>query len=249
MRYYSLFLIVAFISAAFVFYTILKRENKSLFLLPVTFNTLFLASLVGARLGECIFYFPDYYMRNPLEIFIPYHNGEYVGIGGLSSHGAALVIIPALILTARNNKISTYWLIDRVCVVVPLAAFFIRIGNLMNSEIVGTETDIFWGFIFERRNEDFPRHPVQLYEALCYLCIFIFIYRFYKIKQDKITGGIILGLFLVLTFFLRFILEMFKAPLNDFDRNSIFSIGQYLNLFFSFTGAALLYLRSSRFNN
>jgi prolipoprotein diacylglyceryl transferase len=239
-RYYGLFMVIAFMASSFVFYRILKYERESLFLLPVTVNAVFLGTLIGARLGECFFYFPEYYLNNPLEIIIPFRNGEYTGIGGLSSHGAAIFILAFLFFTAKNVKKPALWLIDRVCVTVPLAAFFIRAGNLMNSEILGTETSLPWGFIFELKGEDFPRHPVQLYEAVCYLIVFFVIYNFYRQKRNKIRQGTILGLFLVLIFFSRFALEMFKAPISEFDNYSLFSTGQYLSLFFAFAGVSLL---------
>jgi prolipoprotein diacylglyceryl transferase len=248
-RYYGILMVVAFIMSAFVFYRILKREGESLFLLPVTVNAVFLGTLIGARLGECLFYFPEYYLKHPLEIIIPFHNGEYTGIGGLSSHGAALAILVFMFFTAKTVKKPALWLIDRVCITIPLAAFFIRTGNLLNSEILGTETSVPWGFIFEQRSEDFPRHPVQLYEAVCYLTVFFVIYSFYRKKQDKIRQGTVLGLFLILIFFPRFILEMFKAPISEFDNYSLLSMGQYLSLFFAFAGVALLTYLSQRIEN
>lgn len=239
-RYYGLFLIVAFVFSSFVFYRILKREGESLFLLPVTANAVFLSAIIGARLGECLFYFPEYYFKNLLEIIIPFHNGEYTGIGGLSSHGAAIAIPVALFFTAKNIRKPALWLIDRVCVTIPLAAFFIRLGNLMNSEILGTETSLPWGFIFELRNENFPRHPIQLYEAFWYLLMFFVIYYFYRKKYTEIRNGTILGLFLILIFLPRTALEIFKAPISQFDKYSLLSTGQYLSLFFVFAGIALL---------
>ncbi|MDR1886304.1 MAG: prolipoprotein diacylglyceryl transferase [Prevotellaceae bacterium] len=239
-RYYGLLMVVAFLTASFVFYRILKHEGESLFLLPVTANAVFLGTLIGARLGECLFYFPEYYLKNPLEIIFPFRNGEYTGIGGLSSHGAAFAILAFLFFTAKNIKKPAFWLIDRVCVTIPPAAFFIRLGNLMNSEILGTETSVPWGFIFERRGEDFPRHPVQLYEAFCYLIVFFVIWKFYRTKRHKVRQGTVSGLFLILIFFPRFILEIFKAPISEFDSYSFFSTGQYLSLFFVFAGIALL---------
>jgi prolipoprotein diacylglyceryl transferase len=239
-RYYGLFLAVAFILSSFVFYRILKREGESLFLLPVTANAVFLATIIGARLGECLFYFPEYYFNNPLEIILPFRNGEYTGIGGLSSHGAAFAIPVALFFTAKNIKKPTLWLIDRVCVTIPLFAFFIRLGNLLNSEIIGTETSVPWGFIFDLRNEDFPRHPVQLYEAFWYLIVFFVINNFFRKKYTKLRNGTILGLFLILIFLPRTILEIFKAPISEFDKYSLLSTGQYLSLFFVFAGIALL---------
>jgi prolipoprotein diacylglyceryl transferase len=243
-------MVFAFLMSSLVFYRILKREGESAFLLPVTANAVFLGTLIGARLGECLFYFPEYYLKNPIEIIIPFRDGEYTGIGGLSSHGAAFVILIFLFFTAKTVGKPALWLIDRVCVTVPLAAFFIRIGNLFNSEILGTETSAPWGFVFELRGEDFPRHPVQLYEAVCYLGVFFVIYSFYRKSQDKVRQGMFLGMFLVLTFFPRFMLEMFKAPISGFDKYSLFSTGQYLSLFFAFAGLALLtFLSIKRKNN
>jgi prolipoprotein diacylglyceryl transferase len=242
-------MVAAFITSSFVFYRILKRENESLFLLPVTANAVFLATLIGARFGECLFYFPEHYLKHPLEIIIPFQNGEYTGIGGLSSHGAAFAIIIFLIFTAKTVKKPALWLIDRVCVTIPLAAFFIRIGNLLNSEILGTETSVTWGFIFEQRGETFPRHPVQLYEAICYLTVFFLIYHFHRRKHDKVPHGVIFSLFLILIFFPRFILELFKAPISEFDKYSILSIGQFLSLFFAFAGVALLTYLSQKMEN
>jgi prolipoprotein diacylglyceryl transferase len=239
-RWYGLCFVVAFASASTVFYFILKRENRSLFLLPVTLNAVFLATLLGARLGECIFYFPEYYFAHPAEIFIPFKDGKYIGIGGLSSHGAAIAIPFALWFAARSMKAPTLWLIDCVCVTVPLAAFFIRIGNLTNSEILGTPTTLPWGFVFEHYGENFARHPVQLYEALVYLLLFFLLYRFKNRIYDKMPQGVIFGLFLVLTFFARFFIEIFKAPINSFDRQSIFLTGQYLSLFFAVAGAVIV---------
>jgi prolipoprotein diacylglyceryl transferase len=239
-RYYGLFMVIAFTMSALVFLRILKLERESLFLLPVTANAVFLGTLIGARLGECLFYFPEYYLKNPLQIIIPFRNGEYVGIGGLSSHGAAIAILVFLYFTAKNMKKPALWLIDRVCVTIPLAAFFIRTGNLMNSEILGTETSVPWGFIFELHGENFPRHPVQLYEATCYLIVFFIIYNFYRKKHNTVRQGTILGLFLVLIFFPRFVIEMFKAPISEFDKYSLFSTGQYLSLLFAIAGTALL---------
>ncbi|MDR0384604.1 MAG: prolipoprotein diacylglyceryl transferase [Prevotellaceae bacterium] len=243
-RYYGMFMVIAFLMSSLVFYRILKREGESLFLLSVTANAVFLGLLTGARLGECIFYFPEYYLKNPLEIILPFRDGKYTGIGGLSSHGAAFVIPAFLFFTAKTVKKPAFWLIDRVCVTVPLAAFFIRLGNLMNSEIVGTETSLPWGFVFKQRCENFPRHPVQLYEAVCYLVVFFVIYRFYRKKQDTAGQGFITGLFLMLTFFPRSVLEIFKAPINEFDMYSFFSTGQYLSLFFAFAGVALTAYKS-----
>jgi len=239
LRYYGLCFVFAFLFASFIFYKILRIENHDIFLLPITANAVFLATLIGARLGECLFYFPEYYLKNPLKIFIPFENGEFIGIEGLSSHGAALAIPIALYIVAKSRNISFRWLLDRVCITVALGAVFIRIGNLMNSEILGTETTLPWGFIFQTIGENFARHPVQLYEAFSYFIIFFALYFTY-VKCQKLPKGFITGLFFVLIFSSRFVLEIFKAPLNNFDKNSLLSTGQYLSLAFIFAGTIIL---------
>ncbi len=137
-----------------------------------------LGTIIGARLGHCLFYEPAYYLSNPVEILMVWH-------GGLASHGAGIGIFIALYLFAKKSKKSYLWILDRVAVVVALSGFFIRTGNLMNSEIYGVETNLPWGFVFLRNGETVPKHPTQIYEALAYLFVFILLYFIYK-KQGCI---------------------------------------------------------------
>ena len=239
-RYYGLMFCAAFLLASLVFLHMIRRENKPLVLLPVTLNAMFLGLLVGARAGECLFYSPDYYIEHPIEIILPFRDGEYTGISGLSSHGAAVGCLIALMLVARSQKIKFINLLDRVTICCAIAAVFIRIGNFMNSEILGTPTTQPWGVTFATLGEDIARHPVQLYEATAYLAIFITLMTIYRRHHRTIRPGILTGAFLVAIFTSRFILEYLKEPLNDFDKIPGLNTGQYLSLPFIFAGFSIL---------
>ena len=237
-RYYGLMLLTAFIVMSFVFYTILKKEGRSIFLLPLTANAVFLGGLIGARLGECLFYHPAYFVKNPIEIIIPFKDGSYSGLYGLSGHGAGIGILIAVYLLSRNKRLSFLYLTDRTAVAAALGIVFIRIGNLMNSEMPGLPTDMPWGFIYAQRGETFARHPIQLYEATAYLIVFTILSKLFF--KNVLNPGIILGLFMTLIFTGRFVLEFLKAPLNNFDEESFLSTGQYLCLPYIFSGLIVL---------
>ena len=239
-RYYGLMFFLAFLMASLVFLYMIRREKKPLILLPVTLNAMFLGLLVGARAGECIFYSADYYFNHPLEIVLPFRNGEFTGISGLSSHGAAMGCIVALFLVARNHKIGFVYLLDRVTICCALAAVFIRMGNFMNSEILGTPKSVSCGVIFKTLGEDFARHPVQLYEAAAYLAVFLLLFLIYKKRGNVIHGGVLTGLFFITVFFSRFFIEYLKEPLNNFDKIPGLSTGQYLSLPFMLAGVFML---------
>lgn len=230
-RYYGLMFVLAFLSASLVFLYVIRRENKPLFLLPVTLNAMFLGSLIGARVGECLFYSWDYYSENLLEIIVPFHDGKFTGIAGLSSHGAVIGCFVALLLVAKSQKIPFSWLLARVVICCTLAAVFIRIGNLMNSEILGIPAPKSFpcGIVFRILGEDFARHPVQLYEAATYLLIFIALFIIY-IRGEGANNMLIIGLFFTLVFSSRFLIEYLKEPLNNFDKIPGLTMGQYLSM-------------------
>lgn len=192
-------------------------------------------TVIGARFGHILFYDPGYYFSQPMEIL-------KIWEGGLASHGAALGILLAILIYARNTPKQTFlWVIDRISLVVALAGTFIRTGNLMNSEIVGKPTNVPWAFIFERlREPPTPRHPVQIYEALAYLAIFGVLLWLYRKYDGKFPGGLLFGWFLVLVFTVRFILEYFKAAQAAFREDLMMNMGQLLSLPFILVGIALL---------
>ena len=249
-RYYSLFFALGFILGYTIIHRLVVREGENPKLLDSFLIYVVLGTIVGARLGHCFFYDWEYFSKNPLEIFLPVRfepKFEFTGFRGLASHGGAVGIIIALILLAYNQKKSIYWYLDKLAVVVPLAGMFIRLGNLMNSEIVGDPTNLPWAFQFKLMDESegdplAPRHPTQLYEALSYLATFAFMFWYYGKKHGKVLHGHLFGVFLILMFTFRFILEYTKINEGISDE-AILNIGQILSIPFVLAGIAIAYLR------
>jgi prolipoprotein diacylglyceryl transferase len=239
-RWYSLMFVVAFVCGMIIYKKMIIRENKSLVLWDNILVPVFIGTFLGARLGHCLFYQPDYYLANFWEIFIPIKDGKLSGFEGVASHGAAAGILLALYYYSRKNKVAYLWVLDRIVITIALAGFFIRIGNLMNSEIYGHATDLPWGFVFKRSGETVAKHPTQIYEALSYLTIFIFLYLVYLKKRPPFRDGVIFSFFLILLFGVRFILEFLKEVQVDFEKNLPLDMGQWLSLPLIIAGFALL---------
>jgi prolipoprotein diacylglyceryl transferase len=233
--------IFSFIFGMIIFKKMIIREQKPAALWDNILIPVFLGTFLGARLGHCLFYHPDYFIPHFWEIFIPIKDGKFVGFEGVASHGAAIGILLALYYYSRKNKVHYLWVLDRVVITIALAGFFIRLGNLMNSEIYGHETNLPWGFIFERRNEIVPKHPTQIYESLCYLLIFIILYITYLKKRPPFRDGVIFSLFLILLFGARFCLEFLKEVQADFEKNLLLDMGQWLSIPLIATGFVLLF--------
>ena len=236
LRYYALFWMAAFLVGSWIFAKMLKRENLDLKLLDSIFIYAFISTIVGARLGHCLFYDFDYYSAHPWQIL-------NLRQGGLASHGAALGMLVGLWLFARKNKVSYLWTLDRVTTVIPIGGALIRIGNLMNSEIYGTPTDLPWGFVFVRANETLPKHPTQIYEALIYTLIFILLmYLYFKKDEGRRHPGLIFATFLITLFLGRFIIETIKNPQSPFEVGMTLNMGQILSLPFILAGIVLFIL-------
>jgi prolipoprotein diacylglyceryl transferase len=245
LRYYSL-LFVAGIVLGYVFMKkIFEKEGLSQDLLDKLAIYVFFGTVLGARLGHCIFYEWDYYKNHLAEMLLPWRGTiggdfEFVGYQGLASHGGAIGIVLALIIFAKRNKFSFIRTMDYMGIVVPLAGACIRLGNLFNSEIYGIETTLPWGFIFEQRNETMPKHTTQLYEALSYLAIFVIMYWLYLKKRSTLPRGYIFGWFLILLFSSRFFIEFIKEVQVDFESTMALNMGQWLSIPFIIAGIALV---------
>jgi prolipoprotein diacylglyceryl transferase len=240
LRWYSMMFVFSFISGMIIYKTMIQREKKPLVLWDNILVPVVVGTLLGARLGHCLFYEPDYYFAHFWEIFIPVKNGKFSGFEGLASHGAAIGILLGLYYYSRKNKVPYLWVLDRIVITIALSGFFIRIGNLMNSEIYGHETDLPWGFVFERCGETMPKHPTQIYESLCYLIIFIFLYLIYLKKRPPFRDGVIFSLFLITLFSARFCIEFLKEVQVDFEENLPLDMGQWLSIPLIVAGIALL---------
>ena len=233
-RYYSLMFIIAFILGLHLMKKIYIADKVSLDKLDPLFMYVVIATLLGARLGHVFFYDWAYFKDHLLEIFLPVQFSPHfkiIGFRGLASHGAAIGIITALYFySKRILKKPFLFILDRVGIVVALAGFFIRIGNLMNSEIVGKPTHSNFGFVFQRLGEDFPRYPTQLFEAFSYLIIFFILWHMYWKTNSKQKSGYLFGVFLTLLWSVRFLIEFLKAPQEEDRANWILNTGQLLSI-------------------
>jgi prolipoprotein diacylglyceryl transferase len=238
-RWYGLLFALSFIIGYQIMFVIFKKENKTEDELNDLVWFMILGTVIGARLGHCFFYNPSYYLTNPLEII-------QVWKGGLASHGAALGILTAIYLYVRKRKGMTFlWVMDRVVITVALSGFFIRMGNLFNSEIIGKPTNANWGFIFESV-DNIPRYPAQLYESIAYLMIFIFLLTLYFKTGGKTKPGLIFGLFLILVFLFRFIIEFLKENQSYFENGMALNMGQLLSIPFILLGIYLLFRKDRK---
>lgn len=241
LHYYTLFFIAGIgvgIIVARSEYLAQKLDEK-IFTKLVLFT--FLGIVLGARLGHCIFYDFGYYISHPLQMFLPIRftpGFEIIGFSGLASHGGAVGVLLVIIYFTRKHKIEFLKLLDIFAYATPLTAMFIRIGNFFNSEIIGRETDGFYGVIF-KRVDNIPRHPAQLYEALCYLLIFIVLIITKNRKKD-IKPGYLSGLLLILVFSARFLIEFVKENQSAFENGLILNMGQLLSIPFIIAGIVLL---------
>jgi len=231
-RWYGLLFAMAFIVGFQIMQWMYKRENKPVSDVEQLAIYMILGTVIGARLGHCLFYNPEYYLANPLEILM-------VWKGGLASHGASIGILISLYIYTKKKKVSFLWQMDRVVVATALGGSFIRLGNLFNSEIIGKATDVPWAFIFTKV-DNVPRHPTQLYESLGYLIIFIILFFIYKNKYKQLNDGFIFGLFLILLFAFRIFVEFFKENQTGFEEGMAFNMGQLLSVPFVILGIILI---------
>jgi phosphatidylglycerol:prolipoprotein diacylglycerol transferase len=218
------------------------RTEKDLDLLTLY---IILGTILGARLGHCLFYDPEYYLSHPLDILKIYQ-------GGLASHGGAIGIILGMWLYCRKTKESWWWLFDRLVIVVPLAGALIRFGNLMNSEIVGKITTVPWGFKFPNNDEDAAnlirngvpipvRHPAQLYEALFCIILFFVMYYLWKNKREQFGKGFMFGLLCVVLWTERFLDEFVKENQVAFEDTLSLNMGQILSIPFIIIGIIMIW--------
>lgn len=236
-RWYGLLFATSFIIGFKIMEWIYKKEKKNLDDLNDLIWYMILGTVIGARLGHVLFYNPAYYFTHPIEILM-------VWKGGLASHGAAIGILTAIYLYSKKKKDQSFlYVMDRIVITVALAAFFIRTGNLFNSEIIGKPTDMPWGFIFTSV-DNIPRHPTQLYEAFSYLASFFVLFSVYKKHDGKFKEGLLFGIFLVWIFGFRIFVEYFKENQSAFEQGMILNMGQILSIPLVILGLYLLFRKS-----
>ena len=234
-RWYGIIFGSGFVASFFLVRWMYRREGRPVEDVESLLVTTIIGTIVGARLMHCLAYEPARYLANPLEILMVWH-------GGLASHGGMLGIIAAIWLHARRRADQPFlWLLDRVAVASALAGAFVRCGNFINSEIIGTPTGGDWGVIFLRVDaQRLPRHPAQLYEAVAYFAIFGLLVALYKRWGAKTPPGALVGLFLVLAFTVRIGIEFVKLRQESFGDDLPFTMGQALSVIPVLAGAWLL---------
>jgi prolipoprotein diacylglyceryl transferase len=238
-RWYALAFVFGFWIGYKIVERMFKQEKVNLaWLDPLLYFTLG-GTIIGARLGHCLFYAPQYYLANPIEIL-------KVWEGGLASHGGVLGIIIAIWLFSKyfSHK-SMLWAFDKLVVPTGLVAALIRLGNLMNSEIFGHQTTLPWGFNFVRSAEWLtigkPCHPTQIYEAICYLLTFVLCMWLYFKKDAWKKEGLIFGVFMICIFTARFLIEFLKLPQEAFEVNMTLDMGQWLSIPFILLGIGCIW--------
>lgn len=255
-RWYSLCWCIGLMSVYWLMQKMYQQQQIPEEKFDPMFLYCFVGILAGARLGHCLFYEPGYFLSHPIEMFLPIRqmadgSWKFTGYEGLASHGGTIGIIMALWFFARKTQQKFIYVLDNVAIVTPLCACAIRLGNLMNSEIIGCPTDVPWAFVFERVDM-LPRHPGQLYEAICYALFFIITWSLYSMSRkntvilDKFSipqvgKGFYFGLCIMLIFTARIFIELVKEDQVDFENGMLLNMGQLLSIPFILTGGYFCY--------
>jgi prolipoprotein diacylglyceryl transferase len=253
-RWYGICWAVGFLLGYLIMGKIYKREKMPEGSLDMLLIYMLLSTVIGARIGHCLFYEPEYYLSRPLEIL-------KIWEGGLASHGGAIGILIGLWLYVRrfNKKtekkkgekthITYLWILDRIVIVVCLVGALIRLGNVFNSEIYGTPTTLPWGFVFVRGSEQFfgadgkllPCHPTGLYEAFfCLVAMALLLWMYFKRNIGDKRPGLMFGTFLVIIFGSRIVIEFLKNVQVAFEKNMTLDMGQWLSVPFVVVGIVMI---------
>ena len=248
LRWYSLCWLLGLLAA----YLIVRRLYKEQKIRPELFDPLFIycfvGILIGSRLGHCLFYEPGYFLssfKHMVEMILPIRfladgSWRFTGYEGLASHGGTIGLIIALWLYVRRTKVNLWRVLDNVAIATPVTACLIRLGNLMNSEIIGKVTDVPWAFIFERVDM-LPRHPGQLYEAVAYAVFFFIGWYFYRKRPERVGTGFFFGMCITLIFTARFFIEFTKDIQEAFEASMALNMGQLLSLPFIAIGLVCMF--------
>ena len=251
-RWYSLCWLIGLALAYMMVRRLYKEQKIKDELFEPLFFYCFLGILVGARLGHCLFYQPDYFLtswQGVVEMILPIHflsdgGWKFTGYEGLASHGGTLGLMIALWLYVKKTKLSIWRVLDNIAIATGITACFIRLGNLMNSEIIGKVTDVPWAFIFERV-DSMPRHPGQLYEAIAYAILFGIMWYLHKRMAEKIGSGWYFGFCLTYIFTFRFFIEYTKEIQEAFEASLPLDMGQILSIPFILIGVICM-IRSKK---
>ncbi|MFN8357958.1 MAG: prolipoprotein diacylglyceryl transferase [Spirosomataceae bacterium] len=229
-RWYGLLFALGFLVGQQIMTKVYKTEHMPEKDLDSLMLTMVLSTVIGARVGHYVFYEWEGFLADPLHWLVEMILPPY---SGLASHGATIGILSGLAFYAIRKKQYFLWVVDRIVITVALGGCFIRLGNLMNSEIVGKPADVPWAFRFMRNTEYLPvvpRHPAQLYEAITCLILCFLLYGIWKKYKEATPHGLLLGIFLIWIFGLRFLYEFLKENQEGFESTMSFNMGQILSV-------------------
>ena len=226
--WYGLLFVGSFVVGSKILEWMYVREKREVEQLDSLFMYIIIGAAVGARLVHCFFYDPSYYLANPMKILAVWE-------GGLASHGGVMGVLLATWLFSRKYKESFFWLLSRLSIPAALSGAMIRMGNFMNSEIVGQPTNVPWAIIFERV-DNLPRHPSQLYEAMAYLAIFMLLFLVYRAVKPSFATKILPALWFLTIFTVRFFLEFVKTKQAAYNVDQLLTTGQWLSVPFILLG-------------
>jgi phosphatidylglycerol:prolipoprotein diacylglycerol transferase len=243
--WYSVLFAASFLGGQQLMVYVFKRDNKPVSDVEVLTLYVVVATVIGARLGHYLFYEWELLISQPgqwvrLMLSLPF--------SGLASHGATITILVALYLYSRKRNDQPFlWVVDRVVIVVSLGGSLIRLGNLFNSEIYGKPTSLPWGFVFIRETDPdllpiVPRHPTAIYESLFCLFLLALTWYLWKQKRSQLPDGFITGIFLVLLFGFRFLVEFLKTSQENFENSMALNMGQLLSIPAMLTGFIILFV-------
>ena len=233
-RWYGILFMLSFLMGMVLFTWIYRSENKPDDDVGLLILFMIVGTIVGTRLGHCFFYHPAEYLAHPANILKVWN-------GGLSSHGGAIGIGLALYLYSLTRANQPFvWVVDRASIPLALGASFVRMGNLVNAEILGKPTDLPWAFVFERKHDLTPRHPVQIYEAIAYVLIFAGLVAVYRRLRSRTPPGLLIGLFLTAVFTARFFIEFLKERQTGYLPGFTLNTGQMLSIPLVVLGIAIL---------
>jgi prolipoprotein diacylglyceryl transferase len=244
-RWYGVLLASGFFFAYLTLSKVFKIEKLSQQLLDKLSIWCIVWTVIGLRMAHFAFYEPKFMLQHPLQVLLPFdENWAFIGYQGLASHGAVIALISFLTWFAWEYKMNALWLLDRLCIVIPIAAAMVRLGNLMNHEIVGSITEVSWAFNFTHGGfgvADTLRHPAQLYESLVYFSLYGFMLLYYfKITRGNIPAGRTVGTLLTVIFTARFFIEFVKEVQVSSEIGMTLNIGQWLSIPFIFIGLGFL---------
>ena len=243
LRYYGLMWALTFLIGERFFTNYIRREGFGSQVVETGFVWIVLGAVLGARVGHCLFYEFDYYITKPWAILTEFRNG------GMASHGSAIGMLLGMWITCHKHRMPYVWWLDRIMIPVTIGGALVRIGNLINSEIVGKVTDLPWGFKFVRLYPNMPvsmippQHPAQLYEALCYLVTFVILcVMYYKFDMARRKPGIMFGIGVLGVFATRPFIELVKVNQEAFEEGMLFNMGQLLSVPFIILALTVIWL-------